>query len=182
MTASLDVLVGTIGRAHGLRGEVAVHVRTDEPERRFVPGCTLRLVGTGSRDRTTVARDLIVRSLRWHSGTLLLAIDGVDDRTGAEALRGGELWARVDADEEPAGEDEFYDRHLVGLEVRDHHGLVVGRVREVLHLPAHDTLAVTTADGERLVPFVSALVPVVDVAAGFVQVADVGGLLTDLEG
>ena len=86
MTASLDVLVGTIGRAHGLRGEVAVHVRTDEPERRFVPGCTLRLVGTGSRDRTTVARDLIVRSLRWHSGTLLLAIDGVDDRTGAEAI------------------------------------------------------------------------------------------------
>ena len=92
----VDVLVGTIGRAHGLRGEVTVHVRTDEPERRFAPGAVLTV---GGRPRT-------VASARWHSGTLLLALDKVTDRTGAEALRGQELWASVRADEAPADEAE----------------------------------------------------------------------------
>ena len=167
----VDVLVGTIGRAHGLRGEVTVHVRTDEPERRFAPGAGLTV---GGRPRT-------VASVRWHSGTLLLALDKVTDRTGAEALRGQELWASVRADEAPADEGEYWDRQLVGLGVLDASGATVGTITEVLHLPAHDTLVVRTPSGERLVPFVDALVPVVDLAAGHVQVADVEGLLTDTE-
>ena len=73
MGDTVDVLVGTIGRAHGLRGEVSVHVRTDEPERRFVPGARLRV---GGKPRT-------VASSRWHSGTLLLALEGGTDRTAS---------------------------------------------------------------------------------------------------
>lgn len=165
----VDVLVGTIGRAHGLRGEVTVHVRTDEPERRFVPGATLRVGGRARR----------LASLRWHSGTLLLAFEGDTDRTAAEALRGQEIWVDVPADEAPAAEGEYWDRQLVGLQVLDAQGSVVGTIGEVLHLPAHDVLVVRTPGGERLVPFVSEIVPVVDLDAGHVQVADIGGLLSD---
>ena len=172
MGETVDVLVGTIGRAHGLRGEVSVHVRTDEPERRFTPGASLRV---GDRPRT-------VASARWHSGTLLLGLEGVTDRTAAEALRGRELWADVPADEAPADEGEYWDRQLVGLAVLDAAGAVAGTITDVLHLPAHDTLVVDTAAGERLIPFVDALVPVVDLEAGHVQVADVDGLLNDPEG
>lgn len=176
MPARVDVLVGTIGRAHGLRGEVSVNVRTDEPERRFAVGASLSAPLQPKGTRT-----LTVRTARNHAGTLLVAFDGVADRTSAEALRGLELWVSVPADEVPADDDEFYDRQLVGLEVRDHTGRPAGRVRTVQHLPAHDMLVVTTDAGERLVPFVEALVPVVDLDAGYVRVADVGGLLTDLE-
>ena len=169
MGENVDVLVGTIGRAHGLRGEVSVHVRTDEPERRFTPGASLRV---GDRPRT-------VASARWHSGTLLLGLEGVTDRTAAEALRGRELWADVPADEAPADEGEYWDRQLVGLEVLDAAGAVAGTIGEVLHLPAHDVLVVRTPGGDRLVPFVSEVVPVVDLEAGHVRVADIGGLLSD---
>lgn len=169
MGETVDVLVGTIGRAHGLRGEVSVHVRTDEPERRFTPGASLRV---GDRPRT-------VASARWHSGTLLLGLEGVTDRTAAEALRGRELWADVPADEAPADEGEYWDRQLVGLEVQDAAGAVAGTIGEVLHLPAHDVLVVRTSGGDRLVPFVSEVVPVVDLEAGHVRVADIGGLLSD---
>ena len=169
MGETVDVLVGTIGRAHGLRGEVSVHVRTDEPERRFTPGASLRV---GDRPRT-------VASARWHSGTLLLGLEGVTDRTAAEALRGRELWADVPADEAPADEGEYWDRQLVGLEVLDAAGAVAGTIGEVLHLPAHDVLVVRTSGGDRLVPFVSEVVPVVDLEAGLVRVADIGGLLSD---
>lgn len=169
MSGEIEVLVGTIGRAHGLRGEVSVRVRTDEPARRFHPGACVVVDG---RRRT-------LRAVRWHSGVLLVAFEGIEDRTGAEALRGHDVWARVVGDEEPAADDEFYDRQLVGLEVHDAAGGVRGRVRAVLHLPGQDVLAVDTGAGERLVPFVAALVPVVDLRAGFVQVADVRGLLEE---
>lgn len=171
MAATVDVLVGMIGRAHGLRGEVTVHVRTDEPERRFVPGGTLRV---GAEPR-------VVASVRWHSGTLVLRFEGVADRTAAEALRGHELWVDVPANEVPAESGEYWDRQLVGLTVLDAAGSVAGTIGEVLHLPAHDVLVVRTPGGDRLVPFVSQLVPVVDLDAGHVQVADVGGLLSDEE-
>ncbi|MDO5534771.1 MAG: ribosome maturation factor RimM [Propionibacteriaceae bacterium] len=171
MAGFVDVLVGTIGRAHGLRGEVSVHVRTDEPERRFAVGASLTASG---RPRT-------VASARWHSGTLLLGLSGVTDRTAAEALRGVELWASVPADEAPAEDGEYWDRQLFGLTVLDADGEPAGTIAEVLHLPAHDVLVVSTARGERLVPFVNEIVPVVDLAAGHVRLAAVGGLLDDEE-
>ncbi|MFT3877724.1 MAG: ribosome maturation factor RimM [Propioniciclava sp.] len=172
MSQTVEVLVGTVGRAHGLRGEVHVHVRTDEPERRFAEGATLLIDG----------RPCAVAALRWQAGTLLLRFDGVTDRTGAEALRGQELWARVPADEAPGEDGEFYDRQLVGLRVMDAAGAEAGTIGEVLHLPAQDVLVVRTPSGQRLVPFVTELVPVVDLEAGFVQVADVRGLLDEMEG
>lgn len=167
------VLIGTLGRAHGLRGEVNVYLRTDFPDERFRPGAAVE-VGPGGRAMTVAAA-------RWHSGGLLLSLAGVADRTGAEALRGLDVWARVPDDELPAEAGEYYDRHLVGLAVRDDSGRTVGRVTGVRHPPGQDLLVVDVAGTERLVPFVAALVPVVDREAGYLQVAAVGGLLDDGE-
>jgi 16S rRNA processing protein RimM len=163
------VVVGRIGRAHGIKGDVAVEVRTDEPERRFAPGSTL-VAG----DRTVV-----VAAARNHSGRLLLRLEGVADRTAAEALHGRLLEVDVDPADVPEEDDAFYDHQLVDLRVRTHDGADVGVVTEVLHLPEQDLLSVDLDDGARgvLVPFVVALVPEVDLEAGHVTLADVPGLL-----
>jgi 16S rRNA processing protein RimM len=104
------------------------------------------------------------------------------DRAAVERLRGTVLVVDVDADERPRGDDEeFYDRQLTGLRVLDHSGEDVGAVADVIHLPEQDLLEIRTPAGTRLVPFVKALVPAVDLAAGTVRLADVPGLLTDLD-
>jgi 16S rRNA processing protein RimM len=164
-------LVGVIGRAHGVHGEVAVELRTDEPERRFAPGQVLREEG-GTRLFT-------VRSVRDHSGRLLVRFAELADRAGAEEVRGALLIAAVEPDERPAEPGTFYDRQLIGLRATTPNGADIGSVRSVLHLPAQDVLEIETAAGPRLVPFVEALVPDVDLEAGRLTVVDLAGLLAD---
>ena len=166
----MQVVIGRVGRAHGVRGDVSVDVRTDEPERRFAVGSSVSVEASG--------QTLIVDRVRTHQGRLLVGFDGVADRTAGEALRGSVLLAEVDPAEEPDDPDEFYDRQLVGLAVRSGDGAAVGEVVQVVHLPAQDALEVRTHDDRTLlVPFVEALVPTVDVDEGYVVVADVRGLL-----
>ncbi|GAB3622299.1 ribosome maturation factor RimM [Mariniluteicoccus endophyticus] len=167
-----EVIVGKVGRAHGIRGEVALELRTDEPERRFATGAVLRVEGA----RTTWT----VESHRWHQDRLLVRFAELADRTAVEAVRGSVLVVDVPVDEAPTDAEEYYDRQLVGLDVLDASGERVGRVRGVLHL-AQDLLEVSTDGGVRLVPFVEALVPEVDLAAGHLRLADVKGLLEDLD-
>jgi 16S rRNA processing protein RimM len=164
----IRVVVGRIGRAHGIRGEVAIDVRTDEPDRRFAPKSNL-VAG----DRT-----LTVSKMRWHSGRLLVAFSEVADRTAAELLRGTVLEADVDPDELPADEGEFYDRQLIGLEARNSADAVIGTITSIAHHGEQDTLVLRRASGDEiLVPFVSEIVPIVDLAGGYVIVTDVPGLL-----
>lgn len=173
MSDLVEVIVGRIGRAHGIKGDVSIDVRTDEPARRFRPGATVLM---GER-RTPVE----LGETKWNRGKLIVSLVGHPDRTAVEKLTGEILRLRVPADEKPSEPEEYFDRQLVGLGVLDASGQQVGAVSEVLHLPAQDVLQIDTPDGERLVPFVQALVPVVDVAAGHVQLADVPGLLEDVE-
>ena len=169
----MEVVVGRVGRAHGVRGEVSVEVRTDEPQRRFAPGTTLRIEHRASATLT-------VRAARPHGARLLVSFEQVTDRPSAESLAGAMLLAQAAERDRPEDPDEFYDHQLVGLTVRTHQRGVVGRVREVLHLPAQDVLVVGTGQGtESLVPFVAPLVPAVDLDAGEVTVADQPGLLDD---
>ncbi|SDS20477.1 16S rRNA processing protein RimM [Friedmanniella luteola] len=171
MAETVEVVVGIIGRAHGIRGDVTIEVRTDEPERRFAVGAVLR-----SEDGR---RTFTVTSSRDHSGRLLVHFDQLPDRTAAEAARSTVLVTDVDPAERPEDDDEFYDRQLIGMVVRSADGARVGTVSDVLHLPLQDTLELATDDGTRLVPFVAAVVPRVDLAAGELHLADVPGLLTD---
>jgi 16S rRNA processing protein RimM len=167
----IEVVVGRIGKPHGLRGEVTVELRTDEPERRFVPDAAL--IAESPRGTRS---SLTVEGTRWHQGVLLVHFQGLPDRTAAEAARGTMLMAEVDPDEQPEDPEEFYDHQLVGLTVEDTEGVERGEVTGVLH-GAQDLLQVRTPKGDVLVPFVTALVPTVDVAGGRVVVADRPGLL-----
>lgn len=156
----MQLVVGRVGRAHGLRGEVALDVRTDDPDTRFADGSRL-VTDPPERGPLTVA------GTRWHSGRLLVRFAGVDDRSAAEALRGTELV--VDSDDLPplADPEEFYDHQLEGLAVVTVDGRDLGAVAEVLHPPGGDLLVVRDAAGrEVLLPFVAAMVPAVDLAAG----------------
>lgn len=169
------VTIGRIGRAHGLRGEVTVEVRTDDPDGRFSPGSVL-LTDPGE------AGPLTVTSMRPNSGRLLLAFDGVMDRTAADRLRGVVLQADVDPAQRPEDPEEFFDHQLVGLTAVSLTGAALGEVAEVLHLPSQDVLALVTPEGrELLVPFVAELVPQVDLEARRLVVDPPGGLV-DLSG
>lgn len=160
----MQVVVGRIGRAHGIRGELNVEARTDEPERRFAPGSSVLCAG----------RSLTVERARPHQGKWILKFEQIPDRTAAETLHGKTLHAEVDPDEVP--DDGFYDHQLVGLMALSD-GREVGRVVDVLHLPAHDTLVLDRDGQDVLVPFVEALVPDVDLAAGTLTILDRPGLL-----
>ncbi|MFW6694265.1 ribosome maturation factor RimM [Streptomyces sp. MAR4 CNX-425] len=167
----MQLVVARIGRAHGIKGEVTVEVRTDEPERRLAPGAVL------TTDPAS-AGPLTVAAGRVHSGRLLLRFEGVADRTAAEALRNTLLVADVDPGRAPEDPEEFYDHQLADLDVVLRDGTAVGRVTEVAHLPYQDLLVVARPDGgEVLIPFVAEIVPEVDLDAQRVVVEPPPGLL-----
>jgi 16S rRNA processing protein RimM len=166
------VVVGRVGRPQGIKGEVTVEVRTDAPDERFAAGAVL----------LTEAGSLTVEHARDHSGKLVVLFEGVSDRNGAEALRGTVL--SVDARTLPPleDEDEYYDAQLVGLQAQLTDGTPVGPVTDVLHLPHGDVLVIAReaagdSGKEALVPFVKAMVPVVDLPAGRVLLDPPPGLL-----
>jgi 16S rRNA processing protein RimM len=172
-TPLVELVVGRIGRPHGVRGEVSVEVRTDSPELRFAPGSLLRTDPAG-------AGPLTVEYTHWHSGRLLLAFEGVEDRNRAEELRNVLLLVDVPDDERPEDDEEYYDHQLIGLAARTAAGEAIGTVTEVLHLPSQDLLALRHVDGrEVLVPFVAAIVPEIDLAAGTVRIDAPPGLLDE---
>jgi 16S rRNA processing protein RimM len=176
----LEVVVGRIGRPHGIRGEVTIEVRTDEPDRRFADGSVLR--AEPPRGLASPLRSLSVAGSRWHRSTLLVTFGELPDRDAAEAARGILLFATIDGGESPEDPDEFYAHQLVGLTAYDEHGTRLGEVAALVRGGAQDLLTVRTPDGrEALVPFVKALVPEVDLAGGRVVVADRPGLVTPLE-
>jgi 16S rRNA processing protein RimM len=174
---SIEVVVGRIGKPHGLRGEVTIDVRTDEPDRRFTPGAKLRAQApAGSASKLT---SLTVSRSRWHQQVLLLTFEEIDGRDAAEAARGIVLHATLGPEDAPVDPEEFYDHQLIGLAAYDEAGTHLGELTAVVHGSAQDLLTVRTPDGRNtLVPFVAALVPEVDLAAGRVVIADRPGLVS----
>jgi 16S rRNA processing protein RimM len=169
------VVVGRIGRPHGVRGLVTVEVRTDDPDLRFAPGSVL-LTEPAERGPLTVV------DKRWHSGTLLLQLAAPSGevyglRETVDALRNTRLLVPVEALPELDDPDVFYDHQLVGLSARLADGTVLGEVTAVRHEGAETLVVRRPEGGELLVPFVSAIVPTVDVAGGFLLVDPPEGLL-----
>lgn len=185
------LVIGQIGKPHGIRGEVLVTVRTDEPEARFVAGAVFatevprdRRVNTGPATAAApgvayqVPEKLSLESLRWHQGRVIAQFEGVHDRNVAEALRG--VLLQVDSADVPPPDDpdEFNDHQLVGLAVVDLDGAELGTVDRIDHAPASDLIVLRkAAGGTALIPFVSSIVPTVDLAAGRVVVDLPEGLL-----
>ncbi|MFF5028171.1 ribosome maturation factor RimM [Streptomyces collinus] len=169
----MQLVVARIGRAHGIKGEVTVEVRTDEPELRLAPGAVLATepASTGP---------LTIETGRVHSGRLLLRFAGVSDRTGAEALRNTLLIAEIDPEELPEGEDEYYDHQLMDLDVVTEDGTEVGRITEISHLPSQDLFIVERPDGsEVMIPFVEEIVTEIDLEEQRAVIAPPPGLIDD---
>ncbi|RVX37732.1 16S rRNA processing protein RimM [Nonomuraea polychroma] len=166
----MQLVVGRIGRPHGVRGEVTVEVLTDDPERRFA-------VGTSITTDPADTGPLVVAGRRWHKDILLVSFEGVSDRDVAEELRGTMLVidsAEVEPLDDP---DEFHDHQLIGLAVETVAGDPVGEITDVLH-HGQDLLVVRRKGAdEALIPFVKALVPEVDLEGGRLVVDPPEGLL-----
>ena len=147
--------VGRIGKAHGILGEATIEVRTDEAEDRFALGAQLE---TDSHGVLTVA------SARVHNGILLLGFEGITNRNQIEELRNELLYADVDIDAPGFDEDDYHVLQLIGCKAFLEDNSEFGVVADVLNLPGQDVLAITTPQGEVMIPFVRQLVPVVDIA------------------
>ncbi|MCY7401690.1 MAG: ribosome maturation factor RimM [Nocardioides sp.] len=173
----IEVVVGRVGKPHGIKGEVTLDVRTDEPDRRFAAGTTLRAEVPAGADRSPSSLT-VIRS-RWHQSTLLVTFEELADRNAAEAVRGTVLFATLGGGDVPEDPEEYYDHQLVGLAAVDTDGTPLGEVTAVVHGSAQDLLTIRTPDGRNtLVPFVAALVPEVDLPGGRIVVADRPGLVT----
>ncbi|WP_393097344.1 ribosome maturation factor RimM [Streptomyces sp. LN325] len=169
----MQLVVARVGRAHGIKGEVTVEVRTDEPEIRLAPGAVLATdpASTGP---------LTIETGRVHSGRLLLRFEGVRDRNAAEALRNTLLIADVDPDEKPDAPDEYYDHQLMDLDVVTKEGDEVGRITEISHLPSQDLFVVERPDGtEVMIPFVEEIVIEIDLDEQRAVIDPPPGLIDD---
>lgn len=174
----MELLVGRVVKAHGISGELVVEVHTDDPADRFASGNTLR--AKPSRGRGAQG-SYVVAAAREHGGRMLVRLAGVDDRDGADALRGS-LFVVDSNDLPPIDEaDTYYDHQLEGLRVCTTTGQDVGIVAEVLHTAAGELLAVHCTDGdgtrEVLVPFVNAIVTSVSLEDQMVEIDPPEGLL-----
>ncbi|GAA4701801.1 ribosome maturation factor RimM [Phytohabitans rumicis] len=174
--------VGRITRPHGIRGEVSVEVRTDEPDERFAPGKVL-ITDPGAQPSSDdpsayrVPERLTIEAVRAHQGRLIVVFEGVYDRNVAEALRDVLLGVDIAEIAAPDDPDEFNDHQLVGLTAVTPAGETLGEVARIDHAPASDLLVLRRPEGKiALVPFVKAIVPEVDLAGGRVVVDPPEGL------
>lgn len=164
--------VGRIGRAHGVRGEVAVEVLTDFPER-FAPGAALYVGPEGAEPEA-----VRLEGARPHRGRLLLHFEGVTDRDEASALTGQYVFI-PQSEARALGPDSYYPHELIGLEVVTAEGQAVGRVADLLETGSADVLIVRGADDgpETLVPMIGEVIGEVDLDAGRITITPLPGLL-----
>ncbi len=162
------VEVGRLIKAHGIKGDLLTQSLTDFPELRFAVGTKLQLANQ---------QFLTVTKFAEHSGRLLLHFEEIVDRTAAEQAAGSLLYAEVDETELPPEPGKYFDRQLIGLLVSTNDGDVIGKIVDVLHLPAQDVLVMNMHGKEVLIPFVDPIVPVVDLAQNMITINPPVGLL-----
>lgn len=155
--------------AYGLQGWLKVHFFADD-----VPalGRVKKWWLASEVDRQAASWQACdLQSLKPHGKGWIVKLAGIQDRTGAESLLGCYVAAPRDALPAPAA-GEYYWADLIGLDVVNTAGVVLGKVTQLLESGAHDVLCVRAADGqERLLPFVSAIVQDVDPGQALVRVA-----------
>ena len=157
-----NVLLAAVIGAQGLKGEVKAKLFTATPD--ALP----RYGVLHTRD----GRKLVITAFRpGKEGEAVIAFEDVRDRNQAEALKGAELF--VDRAALPqTDEDEFYHADLIGLEVRDSEGRVLGKVNALHNFGASDVLEFTRPDGDTVhIAFTKETVPVLNIADGFIIVA-----------
>lgn len=163
----MSQVVARLGKPHGIRGEMTVEVRTDDPDERFVEGAVF---GT----EPNIGSLTLVRA-RWHRDRLMLTFEEVPDRNRAEEIRNTLITVDTSDDDD---EDAWYIEDLVDAEVV-HAGAVIGTVSAVTPGAAQDLIHVRLADTgrEALIPFVEEIVPVVDLDNNRIEIDPPAGLL-----
>lgn len=170
--------VGRLTKPHGLKGAIKLELFTDNPEQRFRPGSVFSVqVPEGS---PWFGKTITIRELKWFNDQPVGFFDEVPDRTAAESIVKAILWVDQAEAESFIEPDAWYGHQLVGLEVR-RDGRKIGSLAEVQHLPAQDILLVKTPTGDVMVPFVAAIVPEVNIEAGYVTVTPPLGLFETLD-
>lgn len=164
------LVIGRVGRAHGLRGEVTIESLTDKPEVRFQIGNQLQ---TDPSDRGP----LLIETSRENNGTVLLSFAGKQDRNEAESLRGTKLLVEIDIPKPVSDANEFHISQIIGMKAKKINGESIGVVTDVLDHPAHDTLLIKTSSGEILVPFVKKHVPTINMEEAELIIDNFEGIL-----
>ena len=162
----MQLVVGRIGRAHGVLGEATVQVQTDDPDLRFNVGAKLSLDN---------GKDLTIRSARWHNQILLLAFDGIIDRNQIEELRDQMISAEVDITSLSPG--EYHYQQLLGCQVFLQSDELIGEVDEIVKLPGQDLLSVAKNGKKVLIPMVKKIIISIDVSTKKIVVDPPEGLL-----
>jgi 16S rRNA processing protein RimM len=163
ISSTTKLRVGRLVKAHGLKGGIKLELYTDSPDQRFKTGQILDLQVPETSE--WFGKTITVSELRFYNQAPVLFLEGIDDRSKAETLIKAILLIETEADVLPEEPEAWYDHQLVGLKAlvgKDS----VGSVTRVDHLPAQDLLAIETANGEVLVPFVKQIVPEVDIKSG----------------
>lgn len=171
------IRVGRLTRTHGVRGDLKMHPDTDDV--RHLDGVETLHVGADADS----ARPLAVEALRAmptkQGTTVLVRFVGIASPEAAEGLRGQGVYADA-AVLPPLSDDEYFLHDALGLAAEDTDGRPLGRVVDVLEMPAHPVLVVETAAGDRvMVPAVPAFVATLDTAAGRLVLHTVEGLFDD---
>ncbi len=168
------LVVGRILRPHGIRGEVRVEIITSYPERLGQHAC-FYLAYPGSPE---AVRCYPVEKLRRHGRALLLKLDGCDDRSGADELRG--MLVQVPIEKAvPLEKGEYYHFQLIGVRVETESGQWLGRVVEVLDTGANDVYVVRGPQGEVLLPAVDDVVLELDLELRRMVVHLLQGMLAE---
>lgn len=170
------LVVGHLNKPHGMKGEIFVWPLTDHPGSHFAPGA-VHFPGDGeAREPAELRPPLEIESVRPYRKGFLAKFAGVDDREGAEHLRGLYLLRPFEA-VDPLADDEVFYHQLLGAEVTTVEGVAVGEVTEVYPIKPADLLQVRGADGEALIPMAPEIVVEVDRERGRVVVDPPEGLL-----
>ena len=162
----MQLVVGRIGRAHGVLGEATIDVQTDDPDLRFKVGSKLTLDS---------GQELTIKSSRWHNQILLLGFEGVNDRNQIEALRDQLISSEVDLSALAPG--EYHYQQLIGCQVYLQNNELVGQVSEVVKLPGQDLLSVDKNGSQVLIPMVKQIIISIDVLEKKIVVNPPEGLL-----
>jgi 16S rRNA processing protein RimM len=157
------LLMGRIGAAHGIKGEVRIQSFTEDP---------LALKGYGALSTNRPGLTITIETARATTNVLVARLKGVTDRSSAERLNGVELYVDRDKLPAPDDDDDFYLADLVGLEARLADGTALGKVLAVPNFGAGDILEIggSPAGSTQLIPFTRAAVPEIHIAEGFVTV------------
>ena len=162
----MQLVVGRIGRAHGVLGEATIDVQTDDPDLRFKVGSKLTLDS---------GQELTIKSSRWHNQILLLGFEGVNDRNQIEALRDQLISSQVDLSALAPG--EYHYQQLIGCQVYLQNNDLVGQVSEVVKLPGQDLLSVDKNGSQVMIPMVKQIIISIDVLEKKIVVNPPEGLL-----